>query len=193
MAEKQLPIPKLEELLKEHITIQEITDDSVVLIGSYSDNILKIIRECLEEIVPPFVPIIAKKVTAQHGMTPRQKLHAVLSICGFVIAEDSIPCGEMIELEYCRHTGAVTAIMHRGVRSSYMTLDCALHSPDFAEFEYKSKSKEDIRPIIKEIISWVQETKKVRRDRVEGFDDPNNTLAYEKYCSKSDCINRERF
>jgi len=183
-------LPTKEELLKEipKVEVENITENSVVLIGSYSGSQLKIIRECLEE-VSDSVAIEAKYVKDRHGMTPRQKLHAILSVCNFVIAEDSVPSGEMIELEYCRHTGAITAIMHTGLRSSYMTLDCDLHSPDFNKFPYKT-NKEEVKKVVKNIIKWVKETKDKRQEKVKAFEKVK--IASSKYCAEENCPNRKR-
>lgn len=186
-------LPTRDELLAEKnlIEIEKIKQNSVVLIGSYSDPVLKIIRECLEETGEDLAPVEARYVKERRGMTPRQKLHAILSVCDFVIAEDSVPCGEMIELEYCRHTGAITAVMHRGQRSSFMTLDCDLHSPDFKKFPYKSTGKAEMKKVIRSITRWVKTSKNCREKEIRKFDMVK--LAYSNYCSDERCQQRKRF
>ncbi len=179
---------KLIERITQEKSIEDVKKNSVVLIGAYSDTSLKTIRECIQTVNPELSPVKADDVNYEYGMTPRQKLHAILSVCNFVIAEDSVPCGEILELEYCRHSGAITAIMHTGQRSTYMTLDCGLHSPDFQAFNYNPKNLDEIKKVIKEIISWVKTVKDNRDNEMKKFG--ATKLAHSKYCAVDECKER---
>jgi len=89
--------------------------------------------------------------------TPRQKVHSSLSNSKFVIADNCEPSGELLELEYCKNSGVVTAmITKKGERlASWMSIDFHIHSKDFCIFDYEKEDLESVRKFVDEIISWV--------------------------------------
>ncbi|GEM_PF-2287791 len=186
MVEFPTPTKLMETIVKEK-AVEGEKKNIVILIGNYSDSSLMTIRKCLQEVDSKLNAYKADDIGSEDWITPRQKLHALLSVCNFVIAEDSVPCGEMLELEYCRHTGAITAIMHTGQRSSFMTLDCDLHSPDFEVFNYNPKNFEETKKTIKQVLEWVEKTKKRRTDEMQKW---TKELAYTRYCAKENCKER---
>lgn len=90
--------------------------------------------------------------------TPRQKVHSFLSTSKFVVADNCIPCGELLELEYCKNSGVITAIMTKKGKKlgSWMTIDFHIHSKDFWLFDYDREDLDYIRKFMNnKVIKWV--------------------------------------
>ncbi len=153
----------LDNFRKEHI------GKYAVILGSYKTphgrNFFKRVSAVLDDSEIPYTVI--KNFEGMEFETPRKKLHWFLSGAKFVIADDSMACGEIMELEYCRHCGIVTAILtsETGDRSSWMTLDCDIHSKDFRCFEYGKDEVENYVTAINEIRDWVD--KRLKKIKTE--------------------------
>lgn len=150
---------------------QKFVQSNVVILGSYikQKSILDKLRILLE--VQEYTPIIIEDIENIEHETPRQKIHSLLATCNFVIAEDTEPCGEIIELEYCRHVGVVTAIISRKYeRSSWMTSDFEIHSRDFKVFAYRSEKINDLEKLLKIIIEWVRNRIKKRQKQMREIE-----------------------
>ena len=148
--------------------LNEISERSVVILGSkfFKDHIIEKISAILLD--NKLSPSIAFKVQEDFDIhfTPRQRIYWFLSNSRFVIAEDSIPSGEMVELEYCKNLGVTTAILHDEnlPRSSWMTLDVDIHGADFRCFPY---NKDNLAEKIKESINWANERNKIKKEAFE--------------------------
>ena len=74
------------------------------------------------------------------GWTPRQLLHLVISLARYVIVDDTVPSGAILEMGYARNTGTIMIVLGgkrgRTYRSSWMTYDFAVHSKDVIEEAY---------------------------------------------------------
>jgi len=115
--------------------------------------------------------------------TPRQILHNLISSSNFVIADDTVPSGESLELGYCRNCGAITAIICRYYnetwqRSTFMTSDFTIHSLDFEKFNFMPDSNTTINSKkIEELLFSITKWKDARKKRIqEQLKD-----AYEEY------------
>lgn len=137
------------------IELNKTSSNLVVILGSkyYKEDILKKIEPTLAQ--KGYTPIVAFEISEnfEEHFTPRQRIFWFLSNSVFIIAEDSIPSGEMLELEYCKTLGATTIILHdkKLPRSSWMTLDIEIHSSNFRCFEYDI---DNIEKTISDAISW---------------------------------------
>lgn len=141
---------------------------------------------------PPFIPQIDLIENQEHFndsryefVTFRQKLHLLLSASRFVIIEDSYPSGAILEIGYARNCGTVTIILrkkgeNRIMRSTSMTLDFVIHSPDFEVFYYPQEisldsdklSREQYKKLIQTIkngIYWAEQRIKERHQALIGI------------------------
>lgn len=156
---------KSDDTPNEITQLNEISKRTVVVLGSkhYKEPIIKRMDSVLTE--NKFVPLVAFKISEmfEEHLTPRQRIFWFLSNSRFVLAEDSVPSGEMIELEYCKDLGVTTAILHDKnlPRSSWMTLDIDIHSSNFRCFEYE---KDSIEETVKEAIIWAESRNKNKID-----------------------------
>lgn len=151
-----------------HDQLNEISKRSVVILGSriYREKMIdKISSTVLDD--GNFVPTIAYKLqqTFDRHQTPRQRINLLLAIASFVIAEDSVSSGEIVELEYCRNLGVTTAVLHDESlpRSSWMTLDVDIHCADFRCFPYK---KDNLENKVREAIKWAE---KRNQEKMQEF------------------------
>ncbi|MBI4045078.1 MAG: hypothetical protein HY392_05195 [Candidatus Diapherotrites archaeon] len=150
-------------------TLEKLKENTVVLLGSYKEKH----REFLDNVATVlqikfrYTPLILDNVYTVNKGTPRQVIHNLLSGCNFVIADDTVPSGESLELEYSRNVGALTAIICRfhekgWPRSTFMTADFDVHSLDFKTFRFNSKidNLSQIEKLIVEITKWKDGRKK---------------------------------
>lgn len=133
----------------------KITKRNVVVLGSriYKEEVVnKISVKLLDNNLLP-TPAFKITQTIEEHITPRQRICWFLSNSVFVIAEDSVPSGEIVELEYCKNIGVTTCILHDKnlPRSSWMTLDADIHTSDFKCFRY---DKNNLDSVIDKAIKW---------------------------------------
>lgn len=90
---------------------KKFRESNIPILGSYMKNrvLLDKIKALVE--IKHLIPVIIDALENIKHETPRQKIYNVLANAKFVIADDTEPCGEMIELEYCRNIGINTAII----------------------------------------------------------------------------------
>jgi len=67
------------------------------------------------------------------GWTFRQLYHFIIAMARFIIIDDTVPSGAILELAYARDTGTITIILEAEedgtkIRSTGMTLDFKIHS-----------------------------------------------------------------
>ncbi len=171
--------------------LEKLKEKMVVLLGCYIVEhleFLKIIQTILE-VKFQYKSIILEDMynlgdgTTISKETPRQIVHNIISSSNFVIADDTVPSGESLELEYCRNCGAITAIIcryHNNIwqRSTFMTSDFTIHSLDFKKFNVvpsrnASKNLKEIEKMLNSIIKWKDARKKEIHDKMKK--------AYEEY------------
>ena len=161
-------------------TLNDSIEHNVVVLGSrfFKEDIIDMISAKLTQ--NGYTPIIAFKISENFELhfTPRQRICWFLANSRFVIAEDSVPSGEIIELEYCRNLGVTTAVLHDKnlPRSSWMTLDIDIHGTDFNCFGYDKNDKRDISARISEAIIWANNR---NDDKKKSFEDK-----HEEYIEK---------
>ncbi len=134
---------------------KKFRESNVPILGSYMNNrpLLDKIKALIE--TKHLIPIIIDTLETIKHETPRQKIYNVLANAKFVIADDTYPCGEMIELEYCRNIGINTAIIcKKNVRSSWLTWDFEIHSKDFKVFVFKSEKMSELGKTVVKMIKW---------------------------------------
>ncbi len=168
-------------------TMQKEYEKTVLLLGMYdggeSEQFLETLRLTLER-KGEYQGITVKSLgDALKNKTPRQLLHYFLSNVSFVIADDTYPSGVLTELEYALHCGAIVAIISRGNskddgcrRSSWMTLDYDIHTPNFKVFEYSGPvDNEKINELLEEIIRFVNDRKKNVLEKFKKADSDYST------------------
>ncbi len=86
-----------------------------------------------------------------------------------MVSNNCKPCGELLELEYCRNTGVITAILSKKNErfGSWMTIDFHIHSRDFRIFDYGSEDIESLKKFVKEITRWVDTRCKERENEIK--------------------------
>ena len=149
--------------------LEEITKKNVVVLGSKNFKEETIGRITARLVEVGYTPIVAFKFSGalQEHFTPRQRIYWFLADACFVIAEDTIPSGEMVELEYCKNIGVTTAILHDKnlPRSSWMTLDVDIHCADFACFPYDRQKPENLEKNVDTAVAWaVKRNEQKRKD-----------------------------
>jgi hypothetical protein len=125
------------------------TTKMVLLLGNYEDqNSERFLKNIGKEVGRHgYSALTIKEIQTlfkSRSRTPRQLLHYWLSNVAFVIADDTMPSGVIVELEHALHCGAVVAIISRAHklecgcrRSTWMTIDYDIHSPNFKVFPYE--------------------------------------------------------
>ena len=140
------PSTKILEVLRDVIT--ERLD---LVLGLYRTKYMKDFLENISLLLQRkgYIPQVVENFKEIKYDTARQKLHCLLSLCNFVITDDSEASGEIVELEYCRNVGVVTAILSQEKRrSSWMTLDFEIHSSDFKSFDYATNTLKELNKIL---------------------------------------------
>ena len=156
----------------------EISEKLVPVLGPYVRPENKAIIQNIVIAVsnPPnaMTPIDPEKINMEGVYdTARHKINSLIAKAKFVIVEDSVPSGAILELEYCKNVGAITAIFRkRGKKSSWMSIDFEIHSEDFCSFEYDDWSSNGFEKMIKgPVLDWVEERKKKRNDRFKELEE----------------------
>lgn len=149
--------------------MQETTKNNVVVLGSKNfkeDIITKITSRLVERGYVPYVAFNLTEFVLPDHFTPRQRIYWFLADSCFVIAEDTVPSGEMVELEYCKNLGVTTAILHDKnlPRSSWMTLDVDIHCSDFSCFSYDKNNPEDLEKNVDKAIDWALKRNEQKRN-----------------------------
>ncbi len=147
---------------------KKFRESNVPILGSYMENrsLLDKVKALVE--TKHLIPIIIDTLENIKHETPRQKIYNVLSNAKFVIADDTYPCGEMIELEYCRNIGINTAIIcEKNLRSSWLTWDFEIHSKDFKVFVLKSKKMSELEKTLIKIIKWNEKRNKEKEKHLK--------------------------
>ncbi|GEM_PF-4539699 len=113
--------------------------------------------------------IIIEKIPHFKYETPRQKVHSFLSSSKFVIADNCKPSGELLELEYCRNAGVITAILAQKSQklASWMSIDFHIHSKDFELFDYEKEDVDYLKEFMKSVIVWVENRCNEREQDIE--------------------------
>ncbi len=143
----------------------------VLILGSYSQENRWILATLADAInLRGYLPIQAREFFRWYGQTSRQWIANLCAIVRFIIAEDSYPSGESLELKYCTDVGQVTAILRQeGIVSTWMTLDFDIHQCDMHIFPYTINQLQDPierNRIINNIIQWAEQR---LREREEQF------------------------
>ncbi|MFH1472447.1 MAG: hypothetical protein ABIF85_06105 [Nanoarchaeota archaeon] len=150
--------------------LAETSKDSVVVLGSryYKEEIMgKIKSRLVDNGYAAFAAVEITRSFDEH-FTPRQRIYWFLANSCFVIAEDSVPSGQMVELEYCKNIGVSTAILYDKnlPRSSWMTLDMDIHCSDFKCFCYDRHKDGNLEETVDNAIKWA---KKRNKDKQNEF------------------------
>lgn len=150
-------------------------DKTIAVLGSFEGRNKEFLEE-LKTILNSkpysyFVGIVDEISIPKEIKTPRRKLHFILSAVNFVVADDSYPSGEILELEYSRNCGAIVAILSRSRRSSWMTLDCSIHSNDFKIFECNDRKLEDV---LAEANDWANKRREYVDEEMTKFENIMN-------------------
>jgi len=89
------------------------------------------------------------------GSSVTDKFRKYSTICSFVIAEDSVLSGHLIELEICKSNDIVTAILRReGSGSSEMAKCYSQNNKNMKYFKYEIEGKNDLKKILEKVIAW---------------------------------------
>jgi len=179
--------------VKQITEMQEYYNKTILLLGNYEnpegEMFLESLKTNIERHFPYYGTTVKKldSVSALLKKTPRQILHFWLSNFAFVIADDTLPSGEIVELEHCLHCGAVAAIIARGKtkeecrRSSWMTIDYHIHSTNFKVFEYEGDiDDKKITELLGKIIPFAEKRKE---EVVKEFE-----KAHKDYAAKRDVV-----
>jgi len=169
--------------------LEEVKENTVVLLGCYNGEHKTFLENIgtILQVDYGYGPMLLEEFYKVPSETPRQAVHNIISSCNFVIADDTVPSGESLELEYCRNCGAVTAIVCRfhekqWSRSTFMTCDFSIHSLDFEIFKFNSKvyKMDEIKKLVKRIVKWKNDRKAeiARRMKIEEAN-------YKKHAKKS--------
>jgi len=124
------------------------------------------------------------------GWTTRQLFHLIISIARFIIVDDTVPSGAILELGYARNAGTITIVLaararHRNsgeiaYRSTGMTYDFDIHSADVKVFEYDWKVVETeqnngntvslrrhLKGILNDAFKWANKRFEMRKKELE--------------------------
>ena len=156
---------KLEELIESGLSENEAKDakremetkkSRVTILGSHERiHFLKNIKIAIQ---PTYHGVIVEDMPHFKYETPRQKVHSFLSSSRFVMVDNCLPAGQLIELEYCRNSGVITAILvNKGKpMGSWMSIDFHIHSKDFDLFDYEKDDIDYLREFVKPVIKWAE-------------------------------------
>ncbi|GEM_PF-4173910 len=157
----------------------------VIVLGKHIDDetnkIMKLFLMALQDIEidgEQLKPVTLQSIKVEDTLkfeTPRQKAHSLFSGAHFVVIENMCPAGQIVELEYCRNVGVMTAIVCKKdcKQSSWMTLDFPIHSNDIKVFFFDDLKLDNIRTTTNDIFDWVKNRGKERYDMFVDIDKNN--------------------
>lgn len=141
---------------------QYCKENVVLIIGKDTGkelDMLKDIKNILKQ--NGLVGLLLKEEKDIEGLSVTDKFRKYSSICSFVIAEDSVASGHLIELEICKSNDIVTAILRcEGSGSSLMAINYSRNNKNIRYFQYTKEGKNNLRNTVKKVISWWKEEKR---------------------------------
>lgn len=142
---------------------KNVWNNSVLLLGSYSKPQSRMLMSNLAVLLAEedYVPFLVEDLDRLSGEKPRQKVTFLISGVRFVIADDTHASGEILELDYCYNSGAVTCILRVDYnKSSWMSLDFEVDSRDMEVFDIDSTIIDDMDALDEfkenQIVDWAE-------------------------------------
>lgn len=129
----------------------------VLIVGSYGvqKERLKEIKEALGG--AGLTGLILDEYPDIEEQTLAEKMVTYAAISRFVIADDSAPSGHIKELDICHDLKFITAVLRpKGRAATAMQADIGDEVSYIREFDYEKAP--DIQKLIKEVVTWADET-----------------------------------
>ncbi len=144
--------------------IETLKSKTVLLLGAYDSEGLKRLRGISSSLVAlGYEPLLIKDVPDIQAYNLSQKLEAIGPMARFIVIDDSLPSGHLIEVEICRRHDWVTVLLRAGGHgASWMTAGASTTSNVILERGY---TPSDPAAAITEATTWAEETlERLERD-----------------------------
>jgi hypothetical protein len=135
--------------------IQSWQKRTVLLLGAYNaEGIRRLTAIAAALVQANYDPLLIKDVPEFEQYDLAQKVSVVGGLCRFVVIDDSMPSGHLMEFEICRqHRWPMVALHANGLAASWMTAGASVTSKMITELSYDVT---DPFPAVSEGSKWIE-------------------------------------
>jgi hypothetical protein len=137
--------------------IEKYKKKTVLVLGSYDDPGIRRIDNIVSSLIElGYEPLLIKNIPDSPYQDLPQKVANFALLSRFVVIDDSMPSGHLIEIEICKNLRVVTILLRSGgVASSWMTAGTSYTSNVILEKQF---NQTDPLPSLKEAVDWAETT-----------------------------------